>query len=81
MFYNQYKNSSHSFSFSTEGEGGRWAGAGSCQPPFLLKIDKLFTGQETISQHNSQKWTESSTLSFKANLNMPFEDTRLVADR
>ena len=55
MFYNQYKNSSHSFSFSTEGEGGRWAGAGSCQPPFLLKIDKLFTGQETISQHNSQK--------------------------
>ena len=49
MFYNQYKNSSHPFPFSIEGEGGGWAGAGSGQPPFLLKIDKLFTGQETIT--------------------------------
>ena len=28
-----------------------------------------------------QRRTESNTLSFKENLNMPFEDTRLVADR
>ena len=49
MFYNQYKNSSHPFPFSIEGEGVWWAGAGSSQPPFSLKIDKLFTGQETIT--------------------------------
>ena len=30
---------------------------------------------------NGQRWTESNTLSSKKNLNIPFEDTRLVADR
>ena len=29
---------------------------------------------------SGQRWTESNTLSFKENLNMPFEDTNLVAD-
>ena len=46
MFYNKYKNSSHPFPFSVEGEE---AGAGSTQPPFSLKIGRLFTGQETIT--------------------------------
>lgn len=30
---------------------------------------------------SGQRQTESNTLSFKENLNMSFEDTRLVADR
>ena len=46
MFYNQYKNSSHPFPFSIEEEE---AGASSTDPPFSLKIGRLFTGQETIT--------------------------------
>ena len=30
---------------------------------------------------SEQRWTESNTLSFKENVNIPFEDTRLVTDR
>ena len=47
MFCNHYKSSSHPFPFSIEGEG---AGPCSSQPPFLLKIDKPFTGQETYTK-------------------------------
>ena len=46
MFCNQYRNSSHPFPFSIEGEV---AGACSSKSTFSLKIDKLFTVQETIT--------------------------------
>ena len=60
--------------------------------PKLICIKPEFglSAKNRGSAKNRQRWTESNTLSFKENVNMPFEDkenvnmpfedTRLVAD-